>query len=467
MTTINYTPPPSLVPFFTSDKFINLVIGPVGSTKTTAGIIKIAYEAKRVKACHDGIRRSRAIWIRNTREQLRDTSIPDFLRWFQDGVAGTYAKTEYKFTLRFDDVECEVLFRGLDDSNDVRRLLSLQASFAILDEFREINPDIYDALQGRLGRYPSKADNGVGCCDDSGRNIDKLWGMSNPPDFDTFWEKLLSNPPDNGAVFIQPGGLTPEADWLQFLKDDYYANLAEGKSQDWIDVYINSKFGKSLAGKPVFRMFNRDIHVAKETVNHVRMESSPLMIGLDFGLTPSAVIGQTDSRGRLLVLAELTAESMGIQRFCRERLKPLLNSRFPGMPLQICGDPAGRERAQTDEKSVYDVLRSEGFYATPASTNSIVARINAVDSFLTRMVEGKAGVMIDPSCKELISALRGGYRFKIKTNGESEDKPEKNKYSHVADAMQYLCLYAAGNFSGGLMQRMGKREVIQRPYFYA
>jgi len=51
---------------------------------------------------------------------LRDTTIPDFLKWYPDGIAGTYLKTEYKFILRFDDVECEVLFRGLDDSNDVR-----------------------------------------------------------------------------------------------------------------------------------------------------------------------------------------------------------------------------------------------------------------------------------------------------------------------------------------------------------
>ena len=135
MSNLAYTPPKSVEPFLQSDSFISLIVGPVGSTKTTAAIMKIAYHASRMAPCRDGIRRSRAIWIRNTREQLRDTSIPDVLRWYPDGVAGTFEKTNYRFVLRFDDVECEILFRGLDDSNDVRRLLSLQASFGILDEF--------------------------------------------------------------------------------------------------------------------------------------------------------------------------------------------------------------------------------------------------------------------------------------------------------------------------------------------
>jgi hypothetical protein len=151
-----YRPPASVQGFLTSEAFVSLIVGPVGSTKTSAGIMKVAYHAKRMAPCRDGIRRSRAVWVRNTRQQLSDTSMPDFFKWFPPGIAGALAKQDMKFLLKFDDVECEVLFRGLDDTNDVRRLLSLQASFAILDEFREIHKDIYEAVQGRLGRYPDK-----------------------------------------------------------------------------------------------------------------------------------------------------------------------------------------------------------------------------------------------------------------------------------------------------------------------
>lgn len=458
MSTLEYNPPSSVQGFLTDESFISLIIGPVGSTKTTAGIMKIAYHAARMAPCRDGIRRSRAIWVRNTREQLRDTSIPDVLRWFPEGRAGVYLKTEYKFTLRFDDVECEILFRGLDDSDDVRRLLSLQASFGILDEFREINPDIFNALQGRLGRYPSKLDNSVGCVTDAGTSNAHLWGMSNPPDMDTFWELYLSEPPDNAACFFQPSGLSPDADWIDCLPDGYYENLAEGKNEDWVDVYIHAKFGKSLAGQPVFPAFKPDFHVAKSPLNYVKTTDRPLLIGMDFGLNPSVTVNQIDVQGRLLTFAAATSDGMGTLRFVQTVLKPLLANKFPGMPCIVIGDPAGQQRAQTDERSVFDILKQEGFKVIPARTNSIVARIAAVDGFLSRQIDGGAAHVIDPGAKLLINALRGGYRYKKKKSGEFEESPEKNSYSHIADAHQYACLHADQNLRGDLWESK-RREV--------
>lgn len=473
MADLNYNPPPSITPYLTSEKFISLAVGPVGSTKTTASLMKIAYHAKQMAACIDGVRRSRCIVIRNTREQLRDTTIPDFLKWFPDGVAGVYLKTEYKFILRFDDVECEVLFRGLDDANDVRRLLSLQASFGMMDEFREINPQIFEALQGRLGRYPDgmmvphrpewgvdKKGNPVqGCVTDAGLPNDHVFGATNPPDMDTFWETFLSDPPSNAHVTFQPSGLAPEADWVQHLKSDFYENLAEGKSDDWVDVYINAKFGKSLSGRPVFPSFKNDFHVAKGPLKPIKSPDKPLILGLDFGLSPAMTVNQIDMQGRLLTFACATSEGMGITRFIAEKMKPLLAERFPGLPVIVIGDPAGSQRAQTDERSCFDILKSEGFRVLPAKTNSIVARVSAVEKFLSRQVDGGAGHLIDPSAKELIQAMRGGYRYKMKKSGETEDSPEKNHFSHVADAHQYACLHADGGSMFGGNVSSTRREV--------
>jgi hypothetical protein len=481
MATLQYNPPESVQGFLASPAFISLIVGPVGSTKTTAGLMKIAYHAKQMAAGVDNVRRSRAVWVRNTREQLQDTSIPDFLKWFPDGQAGSFLKTGLKFFLKFDDVECEVLFRGLDDANDVRRLLSLQASFAILDEFREIHQDIFEALQGRLGRYPDgmlvphrpewgvdKKGNPIqGCVTDEGKSNAHIWGMTNPPDLDTYWEQFLTNPPDNAAVFIQPGGLTPEADWVHLLPVDYYENLAEGKSEDYVDVYINAKFGKSLSGQPVFRAFKLDFHVSKAPLKAIRMEGYPLIIGADFGLTPAVTINQLDPKGRLITLADCTSEGMGTLRFIREKLKPLLATKFPGLAYLVIGDPAGVQRAQTDERSVFDVFKAEGFRIIPARTNTLTGRISAVDNWLTRQVDGGPAHLIDPSCKALITGMRGGYRYKINTKGETDEKPEKNMSSHVCDAHQYACLHADAGGTGGLfMRNAAKREVKPATYQY-
>ena len=460
---INFEVIESLDEFFYSKKFISLAVGPVGSTKTTAGIMKILHHAAVMAPCKDGIRRSRAIWVRNTREQLRDTSIPDFLKWIPDGVMGYFLKTEYKFVLKVGDIECEVLFRGLDDANDVRRLLSLQASFFIFDEFREIHPDIYNAAQGRVGRYPDKMMNGVGCQTDDGEANMHLWGMTNPPDMDTFWETLLTEPPENVHVTIQPSGLAPEADWTQFLPDDYYDNLAHGKTEDWVDVYIHAQFGKSLSGQPVFRSFDRSAHTAKDELVPMYTDS-PIIIGVDAGLTPAAVVGTVAHDGRLVVYDSLISDGMGALRFVRERLKPLLANKYPGRRAVVIIDPAAFQRVQTDERTVADIYKNEGFSIRPARTNSIAARIAAVETYLTRVVDGKYGFVICPThATSLVQALSGKYRYKINTKGARDEKPEKSHpWSDVADAFQYMCLHADGGETFGASSLNTQRKEVVR-----
>jgi len=125
------------------------------------------------------------------------------------------------------------------------------------------------------------------------------------------------------------------------------------------------------------------------------------------------------------------------------------------------------QRAQTDERSVFDVYKAEGFRIIPARTNTLTARISSVDNWLTRQVDGGPAHLIDPGCKALITALRGGYRYKVNTKGEPDEKPEKNMHSHVADAHQYACLHAdVGSWGGGLLRGEERRQVKSIQYVY-
>lgn len=461
----------------------NCVFCTGNSGKTTASIMKVAYHASRMAPCEDGIRRSRCCVVRNTRQMLFDTTIPDFMKWFPPGVAGVWNKTEAKFLLKFGDVECEVLFRGLDDSDDVRRLLSLQLSFGFMDEFREINKDVFEALQGRLGRYPDKTmvlpreawgkdkrGNPIGgCVTDEGKPNYHLWGASNPPDADTFWEEFISNPPEGTSITIQPSGMSPNADWLEYLPADYYDKLVATHDEDWVDVYVHGKFGKSLAGQPVYRSFNRDIHIAKEPLHYLHSSSYPIIVGVDAALHPAAVFGQCMPDGRLMLLDCCYAEGSGALRFIREKVKPILSNRFPGQPALLVIDPAANTRAQTDERTVLDIIRSEGLSVRMASTNAIQPRISAVDAYLTRMVDGKAGLLIDPEhCKDLIATMATKYRYRARKDGELEDKPDKtHPWSDIADALQYLCLHADAS---GVFNRSQRNNtvlpVVRSPYVY-
>jgi hypothetical protein len=174
---------------------------------------------------------------------------------------------------------------------------------------------------------------------------------------------------------------------------------------------------------------------------------------MDLGLTPAAVIGQQDPRGRALVFAEAISFDMGVQRFVRQVLKPLIYERFSGSPILVVTDPAGIQRAQTDERSAVDIIRAEGLKVIPARTNSISARINAVDDYLMRQVDGDPAFLVDPGCTQLKAAMMGGYRYKPK--GDSDI--DKNKHSHVAEALQYLMLHIATAGEGMALQQ--KRDI--------
>jgi hypothetical protein len=136
-------------------------------------------------------------------------------------------------------------------------------------------------------------------------------------------------------------------------------------------------------------------------------------------------------------------------------LKPLLYERFPGAPVLIVVDPSGIQRAQTDERSAVDIIKAEGMRVFPAKTNNVSARINAVDEYLMRQVDGDPAFLVDPRCTQLKAAMMGGYRYKPKGDGDID----KNKHSHVAEALQYLMLHI-GNASEG--NALGQRRDIKR-----
>jgi hypothetical protein len=145
---------------------------------------------------------------------------------------------------------------------------------------------------------------------------------------------------------------------------------------------------------------------------------------------------------------------MGVQRFIRTVLKPYLFQNFPGMSVVIITDPAGKQRAQTDERSAVDIIKAEGLKVIAARTNTISSRLNAVDDYLMRQVDGEAAFLMDPRCTQLKSAMMGGYRFKPKGDGEID----KGKASHVAEALQYLMLHIT---MGGESNQVQRREVKQ------
>ena len=60
------------------------------------------------------------------------------------------------------------------------------------------------------------------------------------------------------------------------------------------------------------------------------------------------------------------------------------------------------------------------------------------------MVDGSPGLVLDPACVQLIKGFQGGYHYRrMSVSGDRyEDRPFKNKFSHIHDALQYALLGA-------------------------
>lgn len=263
-------------------------------------------------------------------------------------------------------------------------------------------------------------------------------------------DKYIDNPKAENIKFL-PGGFK------------YYRDMLAGNTEDHINVMVMGNYGTIKDGKPVYPQYNDRIHCPEKPLGII--EDLPIGLGWDGGLTPSCVIGQQTERGQLRIIAELVSEDMGVRQFARDIVKPFLQRNFYGIEVAFSYiDPAGKGRGEAEAKSAMGILNDEyidnddndiieplnlGFETEPAPTNDPTKRIDAVNSYIIKLVDGEPGYLVSKSCPMIRKGKIGGYQYKrVQVSGEAryKDKPDKNKFSHPADAEQYMALGFAGGY---------------------
>lgn len=455
-TNFDYECPPSLAPFMTDEgSMVRAVRGPLGSGKSTAMIMELMRIAGAQEPGPDGIRRTRIAIVRNTFAQLKSTclvSIQQALR-----PITKFKVSDHTIYIEQGDIYSEWMLLPLDTEENIQRLLSLELTFVWASEFRELSVELLISAFSRTGRYPSKA---FGGCTRYGMIMETNSFSADSP----WYVKLEEELPSNWQYTVQPGARDPDADWLQFLPSQYYEDLTASASPEWIEQYIDNKITPSLSGQAVYRSsFVTERHVAKSTLTPAK--GYPLIIGLDTARNPAAAICQVDNRGRLLVFEEVMEENMGVEKFVKEFLLPVLyQERYSGLMSYVVFDPSGMARSQIGERSTYDMLLSTGLQCTPAQTNLIDPRLRAVERFLNENRGDSAALLIDPSCTILILAMQSRYRFRKRKDGELDDKPEKkHPWSDLCDALQYAALGTSERLMGRVMRRMQGRNRERKP----
>jgi hypothetical protein len=467
--------------FFWSRGRLDVIQGPIGSGSSSACVQRIWATAMEQEPDYDGVRRTRWIVTRGTYKEI-DTTIlaTTWPQWFPEHEWGTMVRSEPRsHTLKRRHlsgdgtrIECEVVFLALPDEMTAERVLaSFEITGFFVNEGQFVQLGVVTELLSRCARFPSKM-NGPGAtwyggfidlnAPEEGHWIPYMRGdMPVPADWSDDMKQQFRKP-EKWNFFVQPPGLieriengkityepNPNAENQKWLKEPYIEKIA-GWDKDKIDRRILNKVGLSRHGKPVYPTFLPDDHIAKLEPEPV--PGLPIIVGLDFGREPAAVFCQCRN-DRWTVLSELIGNNESATIFA-PRVARHLAQRYPGYAFEIWGDPRGGDRRDNTEVTAFEIFHAEGMQVFPASTdNNPEIRRSTVE----RVLQRRYGLQIASSCLTLKTGMAGGYHYRsIKgVDGMFTERPVKNIYSHVVEALENALM------GGGEAMSVTRPNVVQ------
>jgi hypothetical protein len=390
--------------------------------------------------------------IRDTWENLRDTTLQEFFYWFPDGVAGKFTKSTktWEWNPQAVGFSGKIYWLGMDVEKDAAKLQSRELAGICFDEPAPaagqggIPEFIFDTAMTRLRQRGMK------------------W----------YSVKLAENNPDEGhwthRRFVEPGykgdptiklppmqeqGFsffqTVRPENLKNLPDGYYETMGKRFTDagrlDLKARFADGEFGFQQPGEPVTPEFNRNIHVKPS----LSVLDSPVYMCWDFGLNPTCLITQiTPMSNWLFHEAYVGDGDVGVFELIQDVVIGRIEDRFKGLPLSHYGDPQGTMREQSSAEStavkvIKDTIGGR-WYPGPKAWQP---RRDSARRVLGLLRGGTGLVQIDEvRAKPLWHALRGGWHYQRHSNGIISPLPRKDINSHPGDAFSYgaAVLYPTG-----------------------
>lgn len=451
------------------DKDIIIAMGVPGSGKTMACLLKILKSAT-LQPPSNGVRYSRWAVIRGTYPELKSTTIKSFEELVPPELAPVKGIAPLTANLkeRLPDgtyLDTEFLFIAADDERAVKKLQSLNLTGLFINELSTVDKAVFDMGLTRIGRFPNASMGGIFesyiLCD------------TNATYRDNWIVDYMENPPSRCGVFVQPAPLIPQYDDTGNIKSwtrnpmaenlenlnqksvpeghkpwtfkerrefgyEYYERQLEGKSRDWLDMFIANRHAASMSGRGVYAGEWDERMVSEKPL--VYDPAFPLVCGFDTsGLNPAVLFAQVIG-GTVCVLHELMALETSMQTFLDSILLPFIRNEYGEKADILMWLDFANPRNSYNEMRPTEQISSRGLKVRLAPTNKFSDRYETVVKFMRR----ENGLLIDKSCVNLLSGLRGKYQFqRVRVVGVREayrNEPTKNEYSHLNDALQYLLM---------------------------
>ena len=190
--------------------------------------------------------------------------------------------------------------------------------------------------------------------------------------------------------------------------------------------------------------YNDSIHCAGyELIPDVR---HPVVIGMDFGLTPAAALFSRRPNGQWWLFKELVTENIGIKQFGELVLLPHILENLLDHTITIYGDTHGNTGSQNDKKTPGQILDALGIRVKmPNLGTGPLLRREALAAPFSRLIDGEPGLLLDPSCRTLRKGLSSKFIYKrVQVVGDEKyhDVPDKNFWSHICEAAEHAMVGA-------------------------
>ena len=440
--------------FWFAPVFYPCYIGAFGSGKSLIGLLRALW----LSYAYPG---TRGIIVRETYPQLMDTDIATLNKIFahfnlKQGVHYEHYTSKKLFVLDVNapnGQKSEILYRpakseGQSLQSAVQDFRSLEVDWIFVDEAPAIDERIFLTLMGRRGRWGKVTRENCVYGEEWYQDYHRSFMVvGNPPNEDHYiykrWvEKQFSN---NKALDEDDAKqhylvMASTYDNRRNLPDDYIKAL-ESYPDSWKQTYLLGKWGfVPPEGEPVYN-FQEDVYATKKHID--ADERHTILRGWDLSPTgkhKACVICQIDSRGILVCLDEVTDSEPSLEAFAKKVIA-FCNIKYPNnKTFKDYGDPASFHVSQTDMQSPAGILSKTGINLVPGDQSPGI-RIHCVQQLLNSMKDGVPGLQINKTCKKLMQGFNGGYHYKIISEGQGKfsQQPNKNQWSHIHDALQYLC----------------------------
>ena len=312
---------------------------------------------------------------------------------------------------------------GLFGADNPEALRGVYLDGAVLDEFAQIDPDVYESILS-----PALMDrNGwvVFSGTPNGRNA--------------LFHKLMELRQDPNAFTLvlaaaQSGILTPE-------------QLAKAFKRCGTPEKYDREYGcsfDSIAGKKIYPEFNMNVHVAKESL----LPKDPVHIirGWDnTGLSPAVCLTYMDVQ-QFRVFKEFVFHDVDIRDATEAVITWCQMNLHPRCTYSDYSDPAGKNRDSIKMSAkTYITLKAREMGMDIVLQDGIQnpdIRWSSVRGRLTRTFNGEPAFSIDPSCDNLITGFMGAYAFKemVGMPGVFLKRADKSSgYADSHDSLQYVC----------------------------